>query len=102
MWMNNRVVMANCVGKRSRKKIRPTNQEPKIIQEDCIQGFRSWITNRCSGRRVDEAGGSRSRDASHDPSHDLPHERIPRAIPLNRSPRRRRRKKKLLEEGSKL
>src|ERR1041385_5570136 len=90
------------VGKRSRKqkKIVPTNQDPKIIQERWHTRFRPLLTNGCSGRRVDEASGSRSRDASHDPSHDLSHERIPRAIPSNRSPRKK--KKKFLEEGSKL
>src|ERR1041385_5304212 len=54
------------------------NQDPKIIQERWHTRFRPLLTNGCSGRRVDKAGGSRSRDASHDPSHDLSHERIPR------------------------
>src|SRR4051812_34909 len=70
------------------KKFRPTNQEPKIIQEDCIQGFRSWLTNRCSGSRVGEArgrSGSRSRKFSH--------EQVPRSSPTDKSheqaPRRR-------------
>src|ERR1041385_3063179 len=54
------------------------NQDPKIIQERWHTRLRPLLTNGCSGRRVDEAGGSRSRDASHDPSDDLSHERIPR------------------------
>src|SRR4051812_20961947 len=90
-----------CVGKRSRKqKFRPTNQEPKIIQEDCIQGFRSWLTNRCSGSRVGEDRRCRSPQLgismtsqprgyrSLEPSRDL----VPRTSPTN----------KLLEEGSKV
>src|SRR4051812_45597803 len=78
------------------KKIVSTNQDPKIIQERWHTRFRPLLTNDCSGRRVYEADGSRSRNASH----DLSHERIPRAIPSNRSPRKK--KKKLLEKGSKL
>src|SRR3954470_4395217 len=78
------------------KKIRPTNQEPKIIQEDCIQGFRSWLTNRCSGSRVGEArgcSGSRSLKFSHEQSLDQSHEQVPRSSPTDKSheqaPRRR-------------
>src|SRR4051812_38333401 len=70
-----------CVGERSRKqkKFVHTKQDPKIIQERWHTRFRPLLTNDCSGRRVDEAGGSRSRNASHDPSHDLSLKRIPRA-----------------------
>src|SRR3954468_10627160 len=88
------------VGKRSRKQnFRPTNQEPKIIQEDCIQGFRSWLTNRCRGSRVVEDRRCRSPQLgismtsqprgyrSLEPSRDL----VQRASPTN----------KILEEGSK-
>src|SRR3954468_17455226 len=44
------------VGKGSRKqKFRPTNQDPKIIQERWHTRFRPFLTNGCSGRRVGEA-----------------------------------------------
>src|ERR1041385_5126968 len=83
------------------KKFRPTNQEPKIIQEDCIQGSRSWLTNRCSG--------SRSRGSSHKQSLDQDHRgrrstsirpthKSLEQVPRTRSPR----KKKLLGEGPKI
>src|SRR3954470_24959814 len=86
------------------KKFVPTNQDPKILQERWHTRFRPLLTNGCSGRRVGEVGGSRSRDASHDPTHDLSHEQIPRSIPSNRSLKKKKKKKKkmLLEEGSKL
>src|ERR1041385_3520496 len=78
------------------KNFRPMNQEPKIIQEDCIQGFRSWLTNRCSGSRVGEArgrSGSRSCKFSHEQSLDQSHEQVPRSSPTDKSheqaPRRR-------------
>src|SRR3954471_5268852 len=86
------------------KKFRPTNQEPKIIQEDCIQGFTSWLTNRCSGSRVGEdrrcrspqlgismtsqPRGYLSRALFHDPLRDLSREpsRDPsRSSPTNKS-----------------
>src|SRR3954469_12743623 len=86
------------------EKNRPTNQEPKIIQEDCIQGFRSWLTNRCSGSRVGEDRWCRSpqlgismtsqprgyrscvpsHDPLRDPSHDLSREQVPRTSPSNK------------------
>src|SRR3954463_15836799 len=89
------------------KKFRPTNQEPKIIYEDCIQGFRSWLTNRCSGSRVGEdrrcrsprleismtsqPRGYRSRVPSHDSLRDPSREQVrvssrdqvPRTSPSN-------------------
>src|SRR3954469_19455796 len=72
------------------KKIRAYATSPKIIQEDYIQGFRSWLTNRCSGSRVGEdrqcrspqlgismtsqPRGYRSRVPSHDLLRDPPHD----------------------------
>src|SRR3954466_6825982 len=70
------------------KKIRPTNQEPKIIQEGCIQGFRSWLTNRCSGSRVGEArgrSGRRSRKFSHEQALDESHKKVSRSSPTDKS-----------------
>src|ERR1041385_8331733 len=78
------------------KKFRPTNQEPKIIQEDCIQGFRSWLTNGCSGRRVGEASGRSGSNRSRSPTNS------PSIYPTNKSLEQISEKKKLLEEGSKL
>src|SRR3954468_447709 len=46
------------------KKIVPTNQDPKIIQERWHTRFRPLLTNGCSGRRVDEAGGRKPVDRS--------------------------------------
>src|SRR3954466_6024271 len=74
------------------KKIVPTNQDPKIVQERLHTRFRPLLTNGCSGRRVGEAGGrsgsSRSRSPMNSPSIyptnkslDLSHEQVPRSIP---------------------
>src|ERR1043165_2694242 len=108
------------------KKFRPTNQEPKIIYEDYIQGFRSWLTNRCSGSRVGEVRwcrspqlgismtsqprGYRSRVPSHDPLRDHSGSsrsrsptNSPSIYPTNKSLEQiSEKKKKLLEEGSKV
>src|ERR1041385_7993796 len=87
------------VGERSRKqkKIVPTNQDPKIIQERWHTRFRPLLTNNCSGRRVGEArgrsGSSRSRSPINSPS----------IYPTNKSLEQISEKKnKLLEEGSKV
>src|ERR1041385_9276688 len=82
------------------KKFRPTNQEPKIIQDRLHTRFRSWLTNQCSGSRVGEDRRCRSPQLgismtsqprgyrSLEPSRDL----VPRTSLTN----------KLLEEGSKV
>src|SRR3954470_635201 len=70
------------------KKIVPTNQDPKIIQERSHTRFRPILTNGCSGRRVGEAV-----NVVEVVEVDLPRtvpRSIPRTSPSNRSPIRRR------------
>src|SRR4051812_48302840 len=61
------------VGKCSRKqkKIVPTNQDLKIIQERSHTRFRPLLTNGCSGRRVGEAGGRSGSSRSRSPTNSL-------------------------------
>ena len=81
--------MIQLLGNVVEKKVVPTNQDPKIIQERLHTRFGPLLTKCCSGRRVGEArgrsGSSRSRSHTNKSLEQISEK-----------------KKKLLEEGSKV